>query len=71
MITYCSKYTEFKFSLFINLITFYYCCIVALFTVFIIIISNITFLINYNYSSTENVLSTINKLKIIVKILYH
>jgi len=57
--------------LFTDLITFYYYCIVALFTASAVIISNVTLLFSYNYSSIKNVLSTVNKLKITAKILCH
>ncbi len=63
------NHAEFKFSSSVNLATSYYCCIAALFTALIIIIDNIILSVNYNYSSTKNVLSTVNKLKMTAKIL--
>jgi len=63
--------TEFKFSLSVNLITSHHYYVVALFTVSAAIIDNIMLSVNYNYLSTEIVLSAVNKLKITVKILCH
>jgi len=57
--------------LFINLITFYHYCVAALSTAFIIIIDDVTLSADYNYSSTENVLSTVNELKMTAEILYY
>jgi len=61
---------KFKFSLSADLITSYYHYVVALFTTLIIIINNIIFSVNYNYSSIKNVVSAVNKLKMTTKILY-
>ncbi len=63
------NYTEFKFSSSANSTTSCHYCVVALSAALIIIINNITLLISYNYSSAENVLSTVDKLKMTVKIL--
>ncbi len=63
----CAK---FKFSLSADLITSHHHCVVALSTALIIIISDITLLISYNYSSTENVSSTVNELKMTAEILH-
>jgi len=60
---------KFKFSLSVNSATSHCCCVAALFAVSAVIIDDITLLINYNYSSAKNVLSTINKLKMTAEIL--
>ncbi len=65
------NHIKFKFSLSIDSATSYYCCVIALSATLIIIISNITLSVNYNYSSTENVLSAVDKLKTAAEILYH
>ncbi len=62
---------KFKFSSSVNSATSCYCYVVTLSAVLIIIIDDITLLTNYNYSSAENVLSTVNELKIAAEILCH
>ncbi len=49
--------------------TSHHCCVVALSAASVIIISNITLLINYNYLLTENVSSAVNELKMTAEIL--
>jgi len=65
------NHAEFKFSSSADSATSYCCCVAALFTALIVIISDVMLLINYNYLSVENVLSTVNELKIAAKILYY
>ncbi len=62
-------YIKFKFSLSADSATSYHHCVAALSAISIIIINNIMLSADYNYLLTENVLSTINKLKMTVKIL--
>jgi len=65
------NYVKFKFSLSADSVTSHCHYVAALSAVLIIIIDDVMLSINYNYLLTENVLSTVNKLKIAVKILYH
>ncbi len=64
-------HAEFKFFLFADSATSYYCYIAALSAVLTVIIDDIMLLINYNYLSAENVSSIMNELKMTAEILHH